>query len=80
MKEKLYYEIAIDAILEMIKNNIIIYYTNSDSLFPTLREYCKSNSEDKGKNIEYYILANFTKEVMRELLSCKHLYDFRALD
>ncbi len=79
MKEKQYHEQVIDEIVEMIRNNIELYYNNSTEYFGGLRDFCKSNDNNK-RNLNYNQLLFLVEEALSELINCTYLYDFRTLE
>ena len=80
MKGVNYFELAIEEILEMIKENIFVYLAWGDETFVKLRKYCVENYDNAYKNLSYDKLLSFTKEVLEELIDCPFLYDFRPLE
>ena len=80
MSHKLYYEKAIEEIIEMIKDNLILKYSYDEEAMPSLKEYCKDKVHKRYKEIPYELLFNFTKEGLKELINCDFLYDFRDLE
>lgn len=71
------YEKIIKEIVEMIKNNIEVYYRNSSRGLKKLREYCRKKG--KGEVIESIELKEMTKEVIEDLKK-RYLYDFRDIE
>ena len=80
MNKKPYYEKVIDEVLEMIKDNIHIYYNYNNIMFPDIKEYCKDKYHKKYEILPYNQLLFFTEEVLADLINCPYLYDFRELD
>lgn len=80
MIEKFCYEKVIDLVMEMLRDNINIYYNNKPDRFLQIREYCKNNEDTTNLEVDQYQLGCFTQEVLFELLTCEYLYDFRALE
>ncbi len=79
MKEKQYHEKVIDEIVEMIRNNIVLYYNNSTEYFCGLRDFCKRNDNNK-QSLNYNQLLFLVEEALAELINCTYLYDFRILE
>ena len=80
MNHKLYYEKAMDEIVEMIRDNLILKYCFTDDALLSLKEYCKDKEGKRYKEIPYELLFDFTKEGLKELINCDFLYDFRDLE
>lgn len=78
MKE-IYDEKVIDEMVEMIRNNIELYYRNSKNYFCGLRNYCQRNN-DKENKISYNQLLFLVEEALAELINCEFLYDFRTME
>ncbi len=72
-------EKVIDEIIEMIRNNIEIYYRNNENYFYGLRNYCQRHN-DKKEKISYNQLLFLVEEALAELINCEFLYDFRVLE
>lgn len=80
MTNKSYYELAIDEIVNMIKDNLILRYKYCDYAFTNLKKYCKERIDDSYKNIPYDYLSFFVYETLIDLMNCDVLYDLRTLE
>lgn len=77
---KAYHEKAIDEILQLIKDNLILLYNFKDDSLADLREYCIKNNHTRYKPIYYSDLIHFTIEAISEINNTSFLYDFRDLE
>lgn len=75
-----YEEKIIKEILEMIETNINIYYNESEDNFIGLRELCKDKYDEEIEEIDQQKLVCLVQETLYELIKCRYLYDFRAID
>ncbi len=75
-----YEEKIIEEIIEMIENNINIYYNESETNFIELRKLCRDKYDEIEEKISHQKLASLVQEVLNELKNVKHLYDYRSLE
>ena len=64
----------------LIKDNIDVYM-NNDSYFKKIKKYLNKHCvEDIKTPLPYELLAEFTEEVLIDLLRAPHLYDYSDKD
>ena len=68
-------------ILTLIKDNIDVYM-NNDNYFKKMKQYIAENCEKENirLTLSYELIVELTKEILTDLLSVPHLYDYLDRD
>ena len=80
MNRKWYYEKAIDEIIMLLKDNLIVLYNYNDQALLKLKKYCQDKAHKRYKPMYYSDLVFFAEEALIELINCDYFYDFRDIE